>query len=545
MLKAHSLKLAAVAFALCAAFVMLSPEAFAATLPVKASLIDHSSVMQLMSEAGIALAALRSKHDDLVSRAQAKQAEIKDGMSPEDVKRIEDEHATLVREIEGVKEDIRKAEQEERSNPAAVAAERARSAEITTLAQRHNMPADFAAKHIADGTSVEDVRKIVLDEVAKRAEQSRISPRATVLTDEGDTIRTAVETAILHRANPAAVRLDDAARSWRGMSLLEMGRVFVEETQGVKLRGLGKRELAGVLLGLDRRSGMMSTSDFPQLLANVASKRLRDGYGSARQTWRPFSRQSNAPDFKERAIVQLSGMPEFLKVKEGGEYQSAFLGESVEKYALATYGRIISITRQTLINDDLGAFDRLPTLFGRAAAELESDLVWGVLLNNPKMGDNVDLFHEDHGNLAASGGAPSEATVEAAEIAIGAQKDAAGKPLNLAPRFLAVSRKHKVGAQKLLTAVTASKTGDVNVYQNTMDLIVEDRLYNAGGACPWFIIGDPAQWDTIEYAYLEGEEGLYTEERMGFEVDGIQIKGRLDFAAKAIDHKAFYKNPGN
>lgn len=423
-------------------------------------------------------------------------------------------------------------------------AERQRATEIMTLAQRHAMPDDFVQKHIDAGTSLDEVRKIVLDEVSKRSDQKAISPRVQIITDEGDTVRAAVENAVLHRANPSAVKLDDSARAWRGMSLLEMGRVYVEDTQGVKLRGLGKRELAGVLLGLDRRSGMMSTSDFPQLLANVASKRLRDGYGTARQTWRPFCRQSNAPDFKERAVVQLSGMPELKKVREGQEYTYAALGESVEKYSLATYGRIIAITRQTLINDDLGAFDRLPTMFGRAAAELESDLVWGTLTGNPVMGDGVTLFHADHGNLATAGAAPSETTLETAEIAMGAQLDAAGKPLNLAPRFLAVSRKHKVSAQKLLTSVTAGKTSDVNVYQNSMDLIVEDRLYNAGGTSPWFLIGDPAQWDTIEYAYLEGEEGLYTEERMGFEVDGVQIKGRLDFAAKAIDYKAFQKNPG-
>ncbi|GGG48049.1 hypothetical protein GCM10008026_31630 [Chelatococcus composti] len=443
-------------------------------------------------------------------------------------------------------------EDAEKRAAAAIEAERKRSAEITALAQRHDMPADFASRHIAEGTPLDRVRELVLEEVAQRAEKTRISPRTQVVTDEGDTLRRAIEAAVALRANPQAIVTNDeasrtlvaAAREWRGMSLLEMGRAFVEDTHGVRLRGLSKRELAGVLLGLTRAAGMMSTSDFPNLLANVASKRLRDAYRAAPQTWRPLCRQSNAPDFKERAIVQLAGMPEFQRVREGGEYTYASLSESVERYSIATYGRIIAITRQTLINDDLGAFDRLPSLFGRAAAELENDLVWDILMSNPQMSDGKALFHTDHNNLASSGGAPSEATVEAAEIAIGEQKDAAGKPMNLRPRFLIVPPKYKVAAQKLLASVTATKTGDVNVYQNAMDLIIEQRLKPASGTVPWFMAVDPAQWDTIEYAYLEGEEGLYTEERMGFEVDGIEIKGRLDFGAKAIDYRGFYKNPG-
>lgn len=424
-----------------------------------------------------------------------------------------------------------------------LAAERQRVSEITALARQHGMNDTFVDGHVRAGTSVADVGRKILDDLASRAKATD-TQTVRITSDEGDTRRAAIETAILHRANPQATELTPAAREWRGMSLIEIGRLYVEETRGVRLRGLGKNELAGVLLGMDTRSGMLSTSDFGNLLANVASKRLRDGYKTAVQTWRPFSRQSNAPDFKERAIVQLSGMPEFKKVREGQEYTHASLSDSVEKYALATYGRIVAITRQTIINDDLGAFDRIPSLFGRAAAELESDTVWGILLNNPNMGDGKPLFHADHGNLVAAG-APSEATLEAADIAMGAQVDAAGKPLNIKPKFLAVSRKHKVAAQKLLTSVQATKTGDINVYQNAMDLIVEDRLYKVGEACPWFTIGDPSQWDTIEFAYLEGQEGLYTEQRIGFEVDGVEVKGRLDFAAKAIDFKGFQKNPGN
>lgn len=421
-----------------------------------------------------------------------------------------------------------------------------RATDITKLQQRaeaFGLTAADAIKVMGEHRSLEEATDALQNQAATR-NAPRQTPHVEITTDEGDTLRAAVENAVASRANPQATKLTDAGRQYRGMSLMELGRVYVEESQGVRLRSLGKMEMATALMGLNRAAGMHSTSDFPQLLANVASKRLRDTYESAPRLWRLISRQSNVPDFKEKAVVQLAGIPELKKVREGGEYTYATLSESVEKYSIATYGRVIAITRQALINDDLGAFDRLPSLFGRAAAELENDIVWGTILNNPVMGDGKTLFHADRGNLAAAGAAPSETTFEAAEIALGDQKDAAGKPLNLSFRYFLGAQKYNVAVKKLLTSVSATKTGDVNVYQNAVEPIIENRLKPETGAAPWFLVVDPGRWDTIEYAYLEGEEGLYTEERVGFEVDGIEVKGRLDFGAKPIDGRGLYKNPG-
>ena len=47
--------------------------------------------------------------------------------------------------------------------------------------------------------------------------------------------------------------------------------------------------------------------------------------------------------------------------------------------------------------------------------------------------------------------------------------------------------------------------------------------------------------DTVEYCYLEGEEGVHSEVKNGWEIDGIEIKARLDFAAKAIDHRGLIR----
>jgi len=364
---------------------------------------------------------------------------------------------------------------------------------------------------------------------------------ARITHDARDKARDACSLALLNRFEPGRYKLDGAvgegAREWRGMSLLEMARSNLE-ANGEKVRGLSRRELADMALRTH------STSDFPYILANVANKTLRQGYESSPQTFKAWQRRATAADFKQIQRTQLGGAPGFLLVPEGGEFKMGTIGEGKEVYALATYGRKFSITRQTLINDDLDAFSRIPVMMGRAAADLESDTAYAPLIANPNMGDSVALFHASHGNLAGSGAAISETTISAREAAMGIQTGLEGRYINVTPKFLIVAPKDKVAAQKMLTAVMPTATSGVNVYANSMDLVVEARLSRSSGAVPWFMAADPAQVDTIEYAYLEGEEGVYLEERAGFDIDGMEFKARLDIASKAIDWRGLQMDPG-
>ena len=412
----------------------------------------------------------------------------------------------------------------------AALAERQRVSEITTLCQRHGI-ADFADKLVSGGVTVEAARSEILEKLAVR-DAGRVKPHIETLVDETETRRAAVENAILHRARPGAVKLDEAARQYRGLSLLEIGRELCEK-EGVSTRGLDKMELA-------RRS--LATSDFPAILANVANKTLRAGYEIAPQTFKPFCRQTSAPDFKQIQRTQIGDAPALKKVNESGEFTVGAIGEGKESYQLATYGRIIAITRQTLINDDLGAFADLPAKFGRAAAMLESDIVWGIITGNPAMGDGNALFHASHGNIGA--GAISVAGFDAMRVAMRKQKSLDGQPINLMPEFLLVPAAKETLAQQYTSAdFVSAKSADINPFKSALTVIVEPRL-DAASSDMWYAAASPGAIDTIEYCYLDGNEGVYIETRNGFEVDGMEIKARLDFAAKAIDYRGFYRSTG-
>lgn len=396
---------------------------------------------------------------------------------------------------------------------------------------------------VADKTPTE-ARALLLTAAAdKQRAAAPLKPAhsTVIVTDERTTQRTALAASLQLRANPQVKLTADEvsmAREWRGMSLLEAYR-YAEEANGHRLRGLTKRELADVVF--DRAN---STSDFTSVLANVANKTLRQGYESTVQTFKAWMRPSTSPDFKQITRAQISGGPSFLAVPEGGQFKLGTMSDAKEVYALATYGRIFPVTRQTLINDDLGAFTRTPEMMGRAAADFESDAAYAPLIANPNMGDGAALFSTGAGNLAASGAAISVATVQAGEIALMSQTGLEGRPIQVTPKYLLTAAKDKVPAQQLLTAIIAQQSSNVNPYSNAMEPLVEVRLNRASGATPWYMVADYNQIDTFEYAYLEGEEGVYLETRQGFEVDGLEFKARIDFAAKAIDRKGLYSNPG-
>ena len=183
---------------------------------------------------------------------------------------------------------------------------------------------------------------------------------------------------------------------------------------------------------------------------------------------------------------------------------------------------------------------------GNSIAQLESDVVWGIITANPAMADGNALFHTTHKNLAGTGTALAVDAVGAARAAMAKQTGLDKKTvLNVRPAFLIVPASLELKAEQLVAQnlVPAATSSVVPQSIRTLAPISEPRL-DAASETAWYLAASPNQIDTIEYAYLEGQQGAYIETRNGFDVDGVEIKCRLDFGAKAIDWRGLYKNPG-
>lgn len=359
------------------------------------------------------------------------------------------------------------------------------------------------------------------------------------LRDETETRRDLMADAIFHRLTPAA-KITDGARQYRHMGLLRMAEESLGAA-GIRARGLAPMQIA--------ERALHSTSDFPLILANVANKRLRAAYEGAPTTYQLWARRApNAPDFKDITIVQLGGAPDLVPLGENGEYKSGTVGEGAEKYRVVTFGRKLGFTRQSLINDDLRAFDRLVGGFAASARRLENSLVYKQLTDNPALSDNVALFHATHGNLAAPGTVISAESLGAGRTAMRKQKGLAGEALNLSPNYLICPTDLEQTAYKFTSNLyVPAKQADTNEFRSGGRTAVEpviDPTLDAISAIAWYMVGDGNACDTVEYCWLDGSEGVYIESAPDFDIDGMMIKARLDFAAKAGDYRAVYKNPG-
>ncbi len=239
--------------------------------------------------------------------------------------------------------------------------------------------------------------------------------------------------------------------------------------------------------------------------------------------------------------LQLGDAPALLEIKEHGEYTSGTMSEGRERYRLTKYGRKFGITREAMINDDTQALSDIPSLFGRKARAKESDLVWEQITSNPIMADGNALFSIAHGNLAATDGVISIATLGAGRAAMQRQTGLDGEKLNLMAIYLIVPPEQQTLAEQFVTAVTANASGSVNPFAGKLTVVTDARLTDT---FEWYLAASPDQIPWLEYAYLEGEEGPQTESRIGFDVDGVEFKCRLDFAAKVVDFRGIYKNEG-
>jgi phage head maturation protease len=431
---------------------------------------------------------------------------------------------------------------------------------------------------IANGTSLDGEQgaraQIMALGVQRRAAAPAPQTRGQISTPVGGQD----EQEVTHRAMSYAlsirggIRLSDEERQdvafaqaneFRGMSLLDMARDSLT-ARGVRVRGMSKTEVAQQALApVGRESlysraaigGMHSTSDFVTALNGAVRRTLRAAYAERPQTFREWVGQRTVPDFKAVNELMLSDGPALLPVGEHGEFKRGTWTDAGMSYKIETFGRVVAVTRQVIVNDDIGMINRIPALFGRAARDLEENVVYSLLLSNPVMWDGTPLFHANHGNLAGSGGAITVENLAVARTAMANQKGIDGKtPAPVTPRTMLVPPSKELVTEQLLGQFLPNATTGVvpNFVRSlrvlTVPLIEQGAVVGdvtqAGSATAWYLLGDAAGVDTLVSLALEGEEGLFTDTRVGFDIDGVEYKVREDFGAAVLDWRGLYKNPG-
>lgn len=412
----------------------------------------------------------------------------------------------------------------------AMEAERKRTSEITALFRDFDV--EGVDEAIVMGVSVDEARAMVMDQL--RARNKGVS--VTMGEAESDKFRAAAQDAVLMAAGIPVADAAPGAQELRGHSMVELAREALQR-EGLQANFGDNMEMA--------RAAINSTSTFPAIMSNLADKSVMNGFNEAETTFQIWAGKGSNRDFKEAARVALSEAGNLELVPEGGQFQQDVFGEASARTKVATYGKIFSLTRQAIINDDLGLFSKIATKYGSAAKRLVNKMVYAQLTGTVKMQDNVALFDDKHGNVAKTAEALSVTSLAKAITAMRRQKGITGDAtLNITPKYLVVPPELEMIAYQIVNstaAVDGVNSGVVNPYKGRFVVVADAELTDPDS---WYLVADAAQHDTIEVTYLNGVETPRLETRQGFDVDGIEYKVAFDVGVDAIDFRGLYKNAG-
>lgn len=424
-----------------------------------------------------------------------------------------------------------------------LAAEKQRKAALVREGEIHRLSRAFgcgdlwAARMIASADTVDEILVKASEERAKRAPSIRNEISwGTDYESVGERL---------------ASMADGLAARAQGKEPTERGRRYAElslaeaAAEMLSARGLGQgldpRRHAGRVVAL-----ALTSSDYPLLLANTGSKVLAAAYEAAAPTYRMLARRQDLKDFKTNSYLKVGDFPVLLQVGEEGEIKLGSFSESAETWALATYGRIVSFARQAIVNDDLGAFQRMLDGAAQRIAAVENGLFFtrltsGTSNNGPTMADGAQFFATGHANLASSGAAIDVTTLGAGRAAMQKQTSLDGIKLNIVPRYLLTSPDKRTIAEQYTTQITPALPSSVNPFPGRLEVVSDANLPTAN---PWYLFADPAAVPAAVYGHLESEPGPRLETRVGFEVEGLQMKVAIDFAVAFVEHRAAWRNPG-
>lgn len=354
-------------------------------------------------------------------------------------------------------------------------------------------------------------------------------PSARIQRDERSTMRSGMTDALAAQMSGRA-NVSGPASAYMGMSIIEMAAASIG-FRG-QMRSWGEREQ--VLM-----QAMHSTSDFPAIFENALNKQLLEKYQLSAPTYRQVSRKRNFRDFRPMPLVRTGDFPTLKPITEAGEIKWGTFGEGREQALISSYGVGVTISRQMMINDELGAIDEVLSNYGMTVALLEERTFYAFALT-AVMADGNALFHASHGNLA-SGGAASAITapaVSAGRAAMRKQKSIGGNSLNITPNIILVGPDKETEAEMFVAQITPTSVGEVNPFSGRLTPVVTPEI--TGSA--WYLLS--AANPCWIHGYLEGAEAprLRTDEPFGRQ--GFSMTLEHDFGMGAADFRGGYKNNG-
>nr|DAN92703.1 MAG TPA: major capsid protein [Bacteriophage sp.] len=367
--------------------------------------------------------------------------------------------------------------------------------------------------------------------LAKLGAGTTPSAAVTPYAGNGNIVGDSVKQSLLARAGIDKDKANTKDNAYNAMTLRELARASLVD-RGVSVSGQNAMSMVGLAF-------THSSSDFGQILIDVAHKSLLKGWETAAENFDQFTSRGTLTDFRAAKRVGLGDFGYLPQVGEGEEYTYGTIGDEGASVALATYGQLFSITRQAILNDDMHLLTKIPEKMGQAARATIAKLVFALLTGNAKAQDGKALFDASHKNTITN------AVLDLANIDKGIQLmngfvNARGEPLAIEPEFMLLpTSMYTRGLQLIKSASVEGADANSGIINPLRDIVtpVKSARLQAADEKSWYLINKEA----IEVSYLDGIDTPYMEQQNGFTVDGVSTKVRIDAGVNVIDYRGIVK----
>jgi hypothetical protein len=438
--------------------------------------------------------------------------------------------------------------------------ERERTEGIRRLGKALGCDEQFVRTHIDGETELVEFQRLAVDHAETR--QPPVVPdtaRITAGEDVADKRGRCMVASILVRSGMAGrCKIEGADADpgeFRSHTLLDLAAASLRAA-GISTEGKSRKQIAGMALTMGMQRSQQSTSDFPVVLEEALHKTLLGAYSVTPDTWRRFCAVGSVSDFREHNRYRMGTLGSLPIVPEGSEYKNTQISDArKETISANTHGNIVAITRQAIINDDMGAFLSITRQMGRAAKLTEEELVYALLAENsglgPLMNDGLPLFDASHNNIG-TGSALSVAGIDGDRVVMAEQTDESGNEvLDLRPQVLVLAIGLGGDARVINDAqfdVDEVAANSTNMFHKPnkvrglfRDIVDTSRLSGTRR----YLFADPNDVPTLEVVFLDGREAPMLESQAGWRVDGTEFKVSHDVGADAVDYRGAVTNAGS
>lgn len=404
-----------------------------------------------------------------------------------------------------------------------------RRSDIIATAMKYGTNVELRDKFITDTTkSVIDFQVAILE--SRAAE----TVGHTSKVDEVDSRKKMIDAmvdglALRVGANISTPHAD--SEKYRYASLVSIGNALLPEAN----KSLNPIEVA-------ERS--LLTGDFPLLLQAVGARVLTSEFEAQTATFKMWMKQVDVPDFRVMSELTTSvGGGRLDKTLENGDLKELSGTEKAEQWKIRSFGNKFVLTREMIINDDLGNFTNLLATFGRMAINTANGISYDILqlkgdYANYKMADGVSVYAAGRNNSATD--ALSPAALSAGRLAMSKHKASDGKtPLNIRPKYLIVSPALEDTAREILGATnkisSTANTGEINVHQNSLILIVDAEIESDTA---WYLV---AEHRTLKMGYLAGTNRSPVVKLNDSSLIRTTFEGVFDVGVMVEDYRGLYR----